>query len=195
MSSVIRPPPINIFTSTKEEVANWYTAEENWKKSQSVLAPAPAPAPAPTPAPAPSISDQLQLGMNALWQGKELPPPVLPNSGPNFMASTPILDTIPTFNTREELMTNYKVPDNTWTGDLAPKKSILEDIANAFDPKKNGVADAFDPQKNGVADAFDPQKNGVADFFNPPQEEEKDNSSMNLILLGAGALILIYALM
>ena len=89
----------------------------------------------PTPAPAPSISDQLQLGMNALWQGKEPPPPVvLPNSGPNFMASTPILNTIPTFDKREELMTNYKIPDNSWTGDLAPKKSIFEDIANAFDP-------------------------------------------------------------
>jgi len=133
--------------------------------------------------------------MNALWQVKELPPPVLPNSGPNFMASTPILNTIPTFNSREELMSTYKVPDNAWSGDLAPKKSIFQGLADAFDPKKNGVADAFDPQKNGVADAFDPKKNGVANFFNPPPEEEKDNSSMNLILLGAGALILVYALM
>ncbi len=36
--------------------------------------------------------------------------------------------------------------------------NILDDIGNAFNPKKNGVANAFDPQKNGVADAFDPQK-------------------------------------
>ena len=78
---------------------------------------------------------------------------------------------------------------------FSPKKIYIWRCSKCLWSKKNGVADAFDPQKNGVADAFDPKKNGVADFFNPPQEEEKDNSSMNLILLGAGALILVYALM
>jgi hypothetical protein len=154
-----------------------------------------------TPAPAPatnSISNQLQQGMNALMQGEELPPfSQPPTSGPNFLEDyTPILDELPSYTSREELLENYAIPDDSWTGDMAHKEdNIFQGLADVFDPNRNGVADAFDPQKNGVADAFDPQKNGVAEFFSQPEEEEEEKSSMNLILLGAGALILVYALM
>jgi hypothetical protein len=143
-----------------------------------------------TPAPAPatnSISNQLQQGMNALMQGEELPPfSQPPSTGPNFLEDyTPILDELPSYTSREELLENYAIPDDSWTGDMAHKED------NIF----QGLADVFDPNRNGVADAFDPQKNGVAEFFNQPEEEEEEKSSMNLLLLGAGALILVYALM
>jgi hypothetical protein len=154
-----------------------------------------------TPAPPPatnSISNQLQQGMNALFQGEELPPfSQPPTTGPNMFSSdtTPILDQLPSYTSREELMENYAIPDDSWTGDMAHKEdNIFQGLADVFDPNRNGVADAFDPLKNGVADAFDPQKNGVANFFNQPEGEE-EKSSMNLLLLGAGALILVYALM
>jgi hypothetical protein len=197
---------------------SWTEAQQNehmdllysiWGKTKpttftTTTTPAPAPAPATN-----SISNQLQQGMNALFQGEE-PPPFSqpPTTGPNFLEDyTPILDQLPSYTSREELMENYAIPDDSWTGDMGQKEdNIFQDLADAFDPNRNGVADAFDPQKNGVADAFDPQKNGVADafdpnkngvaeFFNQPEEEEEEKSSMNLLLLGAGALILVYALM
>ena len=137
-----------------------------------------------------SISNQLQQGMNALMQGEELPPfsQPPPPPGPNFLEDyTPILEELPSYTSREELMENYAIPDDSWTGDMADRED------NIF----QGLADVFDPNRNGVADAFDPNQNGVADFFNQltQPEEEEEKSSMNLLLLGAGALILVYALM
>lgn len=78
---------------------------------------------------------------------------------------------------------------------------LLDDINNAFDPKKNGVADAFDPNKNGVADAFktagdkldqtfDPNKNNVANTFNNdfPKYFNTVGNSMNDIFGKGGFL-------
>ena len=185
---VPEPGPINIFYSTPEEIAIWHTAYRNWQRSQGLPAPAPAPAPAPE-SDQYSISNQLQQGMNALMQGEEPPPFSQPQPpGPNFLEDyTPILEELPNYTSREELMENYAIPDDSWTGEMANRED------NIF----QGLADVFDPNRNGVADAFDPNQNGVADFFNQltqPEEEEK-KSSMNLLLLGAGALILVYALM
>ena len=57
---------------------------------------------------------------------------------------------------------------------------------NAFDPNKNGVADAFNPDKNGfnsainlVGDKLDPNKNGTSDFFNKTLPSEFDPNNDN----------------
>ena len=115
---------------------------------------------------------------------------LLPNGPPTgYFASTPLIETIP--KPEDVSMKNFKLADDF----MKPQPSFLDNIVKALDPKKNGVADALDPKKNGVADAFDPNKNGLANFFKPDPEPEPEDNTSNLLLLGAGGLLLLFVLM
>ena len=76
-TSVQQPAPIDIFSSTPEQIAEYLTAYENWQSSQSLPQSLPNSAPTPTPSSVPAsnwITENIQQGMNALFQGEEPPP-------------------------------------------------------------------------------------------------------------------------
>ena len=79
---VLQPAPINIFSSTQQQIADYLIAYENWEnyeRSQSsansatTVLPNSAPAPSPTPTPSPSrkvdptLNSQQQEALDELW--------------------------------------------------------------------------------------------------------------------------------
>ena len=79
---VLQPAPINIFSSTQQQIADYLIAYENWEnyeRSQSsansatTVLPNSAPAPSPTPTPSPSrkvdptLTSQQQEALDELW--------------------------------------------------------------------------------------------------------------------------------
>jgi hypothetical protein len=79
---VLQPAPINIFSSTQQQIADYLIAYENWEnyeRSQSsansatTVLPNSAPAPSPTPTPSPSrkvdptLTSEQQAALDELW--------------------------------------------------------------------------------------------------------------------------------
>jgi hypothetical protein len=75
---VSQPAPINIFSSTQQQIADYYTAYENWQNwessqssSNSATTVLPNSAPTPTPSPSrkvdPTLNSQQQEALDDLW--------------------------------------------------------------------------------------------------------------------------------